>query len=386
MNLIDFLILAWLVSAAVRGYTIGLVRQGMAFGGFMAGLLAGVFLAPYFSGFFTGSSQLLITVSMVLLLAAGLSGLADGFALRLLTKIKLTLAHRVNAVFGAVVGIVFVLLSSWLIAATMTRLPFANLSLAIEQSATIRQINKLLPVPPLITDQLGKIITHYGFPDVFVGDEPVQDTAGPPATADVEAAAAKAVGSTVRIEGFACGGVVTGSGFVAAPTYVVTNAHVVAGVPKPIVLNQGQRQMSEVMWFDPELDFAVLRTSGLLRGTPLPLANGAVSRGTSVAVLGYPGGGPLTVSPAVVLRSQIALGRNIYDTGLSSRQIYALQTAIEQGNSGGPVVTADGQVAGVIFGQALNGSAGYALTAAAIADDLKAALARSNPVSSGPCR
>lgn len=385
MNLIDLIIVVWLVLAALRGYAIGLLRQGLSFGGFIAGLLAGALLAPYLSQSFDGIARLLVAVAVALVFAAVLSGTGDGVALRLQTKIKLGLAHRVNAIFGTVISILFVLLASWLIASTMTRLPLAGLSLAIERSAVIQLMNKLLPSPPVITDQLSKLITPYGFPEVFVGQEPSQDPAGPPATADVEAAAAKAAGSTVRIEGFACGNVVTGSGFVAAPTYVVTNAHVVAGVRKPIVLNQDQRQVADVVWFDSKLDLAVLRTNGQLPGPPLPLADTPLPRGTSVAVLGYPGGGPLVVSPAVVLRSQLAVGRDIYGTSISSRPIYALQTVIQQGNSGGPVVTADGRVAGVIFGQAVNGNAGYALTATGIADDLQAALARSAPVGSGPC-
>lgn len=385
MNLIDVIILAWLVSAALRGYAVGLLRQGLSFSGLVLGLVAGGLLAPYVSQPFDGSSRLLVAAMVALLLAAALGGLGDGLALRLQAKIKPHLAHRANAVLGILTGILFVLFSSWLIAATLTRLPFANLSLAIEQSAIIRTVNKIMPSPPALADQLSELVTPYGFPDVFVGQEPAQDPAGQPTTAEVEAAAAKATGSTVRIEGFACGNIVTGSGYVAAPTYVVTNAHVVAGVDRPIVLNQGQRQRAEVVWFDPAVDLAVLKTGGVLPGAPLPLADETLPRGTSLAVLGYPGGGELRVSPAVVLRSQPAIGRDIYGTAVSSRFIYALQTDVEQGNSGGPVVTADGEVAGVVFGEAVNGSAGYALTAEEIADDLGAALARSTPVDSGYC-
>lgn len=385
MNLIDVIILAWLVSAALRGYAVGLLRQGLSFSGFVLGLVAGGLLAPYISQPFDGSSRLLVAVMIAFLLAAALGGLGDGLALRLQAKIKPHLAHRANAVLGTLTGILFVLLSSWLIATTLTRLPFANISLAIEQSAIIQTVNKILPTPPALADQLGKLITPYSFPDVFVGPEPTQDPAGQPTTAEVEAAAAKAADSTVRIEGFACGNIVTGSGYVAAPTYVVTNAHVVAGVDRPIVLNQDQRQRAEVVWFDPVVDLAVLRTSGVLLGEPLPLTDGTLPRGTSLAVLGYPGGGALRVSPAVVLRSQFAVGRDIYGSAVSSRFIYALQTDVEQGNSGGPVVTADGEVAGVVFGEAVNDSIGYALTAEEIADDIAAALTRSAPVDSGHC-
>jgi S1-C subfamily serine protease len=189
-----------------------------------------------------------------------------------------------------------------------------------------------------------------------------------------------------RVEGYACGDITTGSGFVAAPQYVVTNAHVVAGVRDPILLVQGKRYASKVVLFDPNEDFAVLRTNTALPVVALALSSEKAVRGTSTAVLGFPGGGALRVSPGIVLRSQLAIGRDIYDRGLISREIYALQAKIEPGNSGGPVVLPDGRVAGVIFGEAVSrDGAGYALTSLEIADSLKAALTRSTAVSSGTC-
>lgn len=385
MNLIDILILAWLIATALRGYSIGLLRQLLSFGGFVLGLAAGGWLAPFVLQHSQGAPRLLIAFGLALLIAAMLAGVGDGIGLRLQSRLKLPLAHYANAALGVVIGAVFVLVSSWLIASALTRLPFADISLAIERSAIIRVMNRVLPSAPGV-DRLGRLITPYGLPDVFVGPEPEVDPAGPPSTPEVEAAAAAARGSTVRIEGFACGGISTGSGYVAAPTYVVTNAHVVAGVREPIVFNQGIRQRAAIVWFDPQLDFAVLRTEAALPGTPLPLAAEVQRRGTSVAVVGYPGGGPLKVSPSVVLRSQLALGRDIYGSSLSTRQVYVLQSDIAQGNSGGPVVTAEGRVAGVVFGKAVTRQGiGYAITAQDFADELGEALGRTAAVSSGPC-
>ncbi len=321
-----------------------------------------------------------------MVLAAVFAGTAEGLGVRLQRKLKVRMAHIVNSIGGVVVGMLFVLASSWLIASALTRLPLANLSLALEQSAIIQTLNKVMPSAPGISDRLGQLLTPYGFPEVFVGSEPELEPVGSPTTPEVDAAVAKASGSTVRIEGFACGGISTGSGYVAAPHYVVTNAHVVAGVGRAVVLNQGQRHLASVVWFDPVLDFAVVRTDKPLPGTPLVLDERTQPRGTSVAVLGYPGGGSLNVSPAVVLRSQPALGRDIYGDSLSAREIYALQADIAPGNSGGPVVTAEGSVAGVIFGEAATMEGiGYAITSQMIADSLSGALTRTAPVSSGMC-
>lgn len=386
MNLVDLVIMIWLVTAVLRGYAVGLIRQILAFAGFFAGLALAGWFVPQIVGGVEGTARLPFALFIIIAVAAVLAGAAEGFGVRLQRLLKLRIAHVANAVLGSVIGVIFVLFFSWLIATTAARLPLAGLSLAFERSVLVQLMTKHLPAAPNLTERLSGLLTPYGFPQVFVGPEPEFNSAGPPSTPEVEAAAAVARGSSARIEGFACGAISTGSGYVASPQYVVTNAHVVAGVSVPIVLNQDQRQRGTVVWFDPELDLAIIRTEQPLVGAPLQLDVSLKDRGTSVAVLGYPGGGPLRVSPGVVVRSQLALGRDIYGNALSSREIYVLQAIVAPGNSGGPVVTAEGRVAGVIFGEAVSRDGyGYAITARAIADALDAALARSKPVNSGPC-
>ena len=153
---------------------------------------------------------------------------------------------------------------------------------------------------------------------------------------------------------------------------VVTNAHVVAGVRNPFVIDARGRHSASVVLFDPELDMAVLRASDLA-GPPLALSSATASRGTGGAVLGYPGGGPFTVGAAAVLTDYAAIGRDIYGRGLITRHVYQLQAQVRPGNSGGPLVLADGTVAGVVFARSVtNGDVGYALAA----DAVRARLAR----------
>lgn len=386
MNFIDIVILAWLIAAALRGYTVGFIRHLLSFVGFLSGLIVGGWLAPYLLQLSDGLTGLGIAVITTLVLAAILAGTGDGLAMRLQAALKIRLAHLANSALGVFTGALFVLLSSWLLASALTRLPFASLSLMIERSAIVQTINKVLPTAPPIIDQLGQLAAPYGLPEISIGPEPAFDASLSPVGPEVAAAAAKAEGSTVRVEGFACGGIATGSGFITAPNYVVTNAHVVAGMTDPVLLNQGQRQRATTVWFDPNTDLAVLRTDRPLPGTPLTLAGETQPRGSSVAILGYPGGGSLRVSPGVILRSQLAVGRDIYGGSISSRQIYALQVDIEQGNSGGPVVLPDGRVAGVIFGKAVtHDGVGYALTSESVAADISEALTLTAPASNGRC-
>jgi S1-C subfamily serine protease len=230
-----------------------------------------------------------------------------------------------------------------------------------------------------------RTLAARGFPRVFAGLEP---TPAPPVTgpnaAAINQAAAAGRAATVKIEGIGCGGVVEGSGFVVGPGLVATNAHVVAGINRPIVIDSAGTHPATVVEFDPDMDFAVVRTSGLT-ASPLRLASEVLPRGTVGAVLGYPGGGGFTVSGAAVLDSRLAVGRNIYDAGLVKRDIYELQSVVRPGNSGGPLVTPDGRVIGVVFAMSTtNGDVGYALTSAEVQSEV-ADAASSGATSSGPC-
>lgn len=386
MTGIDLLILIWVVLAIVRGYKVGFLRQIFSFAGFLAVLLFASWLAPHVASNIAGGANSLILVLLITLVIAAVgASLAEWAAAWLLAKIKFRHVHTANRGLGAVFSVLAVLISAWIIASALNRLPIAGLGISLQRSRILSAVENVMPPAPAVMERLGRLLSPHGFPRVFIGDEPYIDPAGPPATPEVEAAAAKAKASTVRIEGTGCGGVSVGSGFVAAQRYVVTNAHVVAGVRQPIITDQAGRHKSTVVWFDPGIDMAVLMTDNL-SGPPLPLATERVSRGTSAAVLGYPGGGRLTVDPAVVLTARQAIGRDIYDKGVSTREIYAVQAFIEPGNSGGPLVLADGSVAGVMFGAAVSrDDLSYALTSEQIYDDVQTAIVRTQPVSTGSC-
>ena len=382
----DVLILVWVLLSIARGYRTGFLRQAFSIVGFLLGLLAGSWLAPFAAASVHGSvNRLVLGILMTLGLALVCANTAETAARRLQGATRIKHVDYFNKGLGVVFSVMAVLVSSWLIASALDRLPIASLGVSLQRSRIIRTMDTIMPPAPSIMERLGRIFSPHGFPQVFVGDEPYIDPSGPAVTPEVEAAAAKALASTVRIEGNGCGGISVGSGFVAAPGYVVTNAHVVAGIRRPVVLDRNGHHAATVVWFDPSVDFAVLKTDDLA-GPPLPLATERALRGTTAAVLGYPGGGRLTIDPAVILASRAAVGRDIYNRGISTREIYAVQVDIDQGNSGGPVVLPDGSVAGVIFGEAVSrDDLGYALTSQQVAEDLREAITSSTSVNTGPC-
>jgi S1-C subfamily serine protease len=106
------------------------------------------------------------------------------------------------------------------------------------------------------------------------------------------------------------------------------------------------------------------------------------------ATLGYPGGRKrLTVKPAAVRRRVQAVGRDIYGRETVTRDVLILADEVKRGDSGGPFVTEDGEVAGVVFAAAVTeSSTGYALAADSIRAIVADGASRRRPVSTGACR
>ena len=148
----------------------------------------------------------------------------------------------------------------------------------------------------------------------------------------------------------------------ADPNLVATNAHVVAGVDNPAVIDANGVHPAAVVTFDPDLEFAVLRTSGLAR-KPAPARSQRGTPRNSGGGVGIPRRPRITASPAAIVQSQTAIGRNIYDSGLVKRQVYTIEADLHPGNSGGPLITTDGVGVGIIFARSVSdNNVGYALT------------------------
>lgn len=386
MNLLDIFIIIVVLAATVRGIGAGLFRQVGSIGGFVVGLLVGATVAPWISNYLPVTGVRSLTVMLLFLsIAVTFSGIGEmlgGHASGLMDKWKLS---HVDGLFGAIFGFSATLLGIWLLAASFGSSAGSVLAADISQSRILRALDRSLPPAPEVTAKLERAIGASRFPKVFVGLEP---EAAPPVTGPnaeaVNAAVAAARAATVKIEGVGCGGVLDGSGFVVGDGLVATNAHVVAGIDRPYVIDSAGRHRATVVGFDPNLDIAVLRTTGLA-AAPLNIDPQNEPRGTVAAALGYPGGGPFTARAAAILELQTAVGRNIYDAGLVRRDIYVLQAVVRPGNSGGPLVTPDGTVIGVIFATSTRDpNVGYALTSAEVIPDINAART-SGPVSSGAC-
>jgi len=387
VDLVDIVILLAVVAAALHGLWLGAAVQALSFVGLAAGLLVGAALAPVLARLADDPfAKALLGLVSVFGLAAIFGTLGRQVGVRMWGRLRRTRLATFDAILGAVVASAATLLSAWLIGSLVANVPARPLSGEVQRSAVLRALDRILPPAPDVFSRVQRILDAHGLPQVFAQFEPAPAARLPlPADPVVRAAVEKAGASTVKIMGPGCGGILEGSGFVVAPDVVVTNAHVVAGVRRPVVLDRRGSHPAVAVLFDPNLDLAVLRATGVT-DPPLSLEPRAVDRGTAGAVLGYPGGGPFDAEPAVVLARIDAVGRNIYGQGLTTRLVYELESRIRPGNSGGPLVRPDGSVAGVVFSRSVrNDDIGFALTSDEVAREVTPAEQRTTPVSTGPC-
>lgn len=388
MNALDALLLVSLVVGGVAGYRRGLVLQIFSYAGLLAGLIVGAAAAPFAARLAGDGGPRVAAATVTLLLCAalgnGLGWIAGSIAR---ARTRRSVLGGVDGPGGALVSVVAMGLAIWFIALNLVGGPWPRVSQEIQGSAVVRVMDEALPQPPSLVAQVRGFLDRYGFPDVFAGIPPIP--AGPvraPTDAERRAAFDAAAGSTVRIVGPACDRIQEGSGFVVDEHYVITNAHVVAGVRHPKVQRPGQPDLdATVVRFDSHLDLALLRVDGELP-PPLPLDDERLGEGEVGAVVGYPGGGPLRGVGAAIGRWIEAMGRDIYGKGEVEREVYELQTRVEPGNSGGPFVLVDGSVAGVVFAAAkTDDRIGYAIAATEVAPWLSTALGRTEAVPTGSC-
>lgn len=387
MTLVDVVIIVIVLLAAIRGYVLGTVVQVFTLAGLALGLVGGALLAPHVVGLAHGPAVKGL-LALVALMAVAAIGLVLGRSIGGWLRAQLQRAHlqRIDEVIGALLAAAAALLLAWLIGSLLADIPDHAVAAQIQKSAILRRVDAILPPVPSALSRVQQFVNGAGLPQVFAQFEPVPAGSLPaPPAADVQAAVAQAGASTVKISGPACDETLLGSGFVVAPGVVVTNAHVIAGDSSPTVHDQDGSHPATPVFFDPNLDLAVLQVPGL-RDPALNLVSGGVARGTTAAVLGYPGGGPFDAEPAVVLAQIVAIGRNIYGQGLTDRSVYEVQSLIRPGNSGGPLVEPNGEVVGIVFSRStVFDNVGYALTSASVLADIHAAEGSTAGVGTGPC-
>lgn len=387
MNAVDVVVVVVAVLAAVQGARVGGLVQVCAIVGFFAGLFVGALLASrtvVWAHSPTARTAVALSTMLLVAFSFGMVGRIVGGMLT--SRVRQGPARSIDSAAGVLVAVVAALVTVWLLASTMVNSSSVALDNAILQSRIIKALDGVLPAPPSVFGRAQGFLSEEGFPPVLGALAPASARPVPlPTDATLRRAVLAAGASTVKVEGFGCGVLQEGSGFVAAPGLVVTNAHVVAGIRRPLVQVGTTLQPVQVLSYDPSFDLAVLRVPGLTAPV-LHLDPSTVPQGTQGAVLGYPEGGPFTADGAGVMALFQAEGRDIYGHGLTVRNVYEIDAEVRPGNSGGPLVLPDGEVVGVVFSRStVDPSIGYALTSPDVSTRVVAAEQVRVPVGTGAC-
>jgi uncharacterized membrane protein required for colicin V production len=391
VNFIDLLALLIIGIAIWFGWRSGFVIQALALVGFVVGFAIVVIAAPVTTGALANvdpflRSMIVICAICAIVLVAQAIGSVAGAALR--RRMGTGVVGGVDTGAGAAFGLVRGLFLVWLMGGLAALLPMAGVANEARQSAIVGALESRLPSPVVIAAQLGRLMEATGLPDVFVGAPAADIPAGGPSQAETNQIGAAARASTLKVEAIACTNFVSGTSFAVAPNEFVTNAHVVAGSTDVWLSFDGSldRFHATVVFFDPQLDIAVLETDRNLNVAPLTLSQTLPTRGEDAAALGYTGGGGLQVLPALISRPIDALGRDIYGNQIIARTVIEMKSGVAPGDSGGPVILPDGSVGGVTFSDSrTQPEVGYALSPIDVAKDVAKSINLAAPVDTGAC-
>ncbi len=358
------------------------MRSALPLAGFVGGVFAGARLgplllaggaeSPYAPAVAAGGGILL-----GIFLAIALEGVGGRLSERLAQR---NFARRTDSAGGAILFLGLALLAAWVFGAVALNLPGQNtreVREAVQRSSILVALNDVAPPSGGFLNALRRIDPSRSVkgPEADVGP-PDPKVAGDP---DVVAAGR----SVVRVRGSACGLGIEGSGWIAGPEVVVTNAHVVAGEDDTQVTTvDGRTFDATALHYEPRNDLAVLSVPGMT-DSPLDLV-AKPAKGTAAVAAGYPGGGPFTLSPARLGRTGLVESQDSYGRGPIERQMTPFRGEVRSGNSGGPVIDANGDVLATVFASSVSNGppSGLGVPNDVVSEALSGSL---DGASTGPC-
>ncbi|TDB77772.1 MarP family serine protease [Micromonospora sp. KC721] len=391
MSAVDLLLLLLMLVFAISGYRQGFAIGALSLSGFFLGALLGLQVGPMFARQFVDSgTRVLVSLIAVFGLAVLGQALAGWLGSHLRRTITNDVAKRADDIGGAFVSLFAVMLVAWLVAVPLGSSSLPWLAASVKNSALLNVVDQVLPDQAQeLSTALRDTVDTNGFPEVFSGlgrtqarqvSPPDPALAGSQVVANSQRSVVKVLGSAPS-----CSRRIEGSGFVYADDRVMTNAHVVAGTRSVAVELRGERYDGEVVVYDPDRDLAVLHVPGL-PGPSLRFAAGTAGIGADAIVLGFPLDGPYDARPARIRDIDRITGPDIYSSGDVTREIYTIRALVRSGNSGGPLLSSNGLVLGVIFAAAADDpNTGFAVTAAEARSVALAGAERTSGVGTGDC-
>lgn len=390
-DLLDLILIGLVVAFAVSGYRQGFIIGAFSFIGFVGGALLGMFIAPPIVGAIVSGDIERALLAIVIVFLAATIGQFTFSTVGAVVRSHVTWepARLVDAFGGSVAGGLSVLAVAWLFGSLLVSMSVELVKDQISRSLVWQTVDDAIPDSVrawqkpfrdfVDSSEWPQVITAIGGRNVPPPDQGVLQ--GSPGLVRARSAIVKIQGTAP-----ACGKRIEGTGFVYSRHRIMTNAHVVAGVTEGLRVtdHRGDQHEARVVLYNPDRDIAVLFAPSL-RVNALRFDYSA-ERGDSAIIAGYPKGHGFTPTAARIRVKQRAESFNIYNDRKVNREVYAIRGNVQPGNSGGPLLSPEGKVYGVIFAAAIDkNETGFALTAEEVlpdAEDGSAAVAR---VSTGEC-
>jgi len=390
VNILDWVLVLVVLAYAVSGYWQGFISGAFATAGLLiGGFVSVLWLVPQLLGDAEPSLWVSLGALFVVLLSASFGqAVFQYFGSRIRDRITWQPVRAVDAVGGAALSAAAVLVVAWVLGVAVSGSALPGVTTQVRSSLVLSEVDDVMPSE---ADEalraFNEVVGSSFFPrylEPFAPERIIE--VGPPSdkvARDPEVRAARA--SVLKIRGEnECGRGVEGTGFVYSPGRVMTNAHVVAGVDEPNVLVNDQEVPARVVHYDSDLDVAVLAVQGL--GRPFLRFDKTGEAQDDAAVLGYPNDGPYNVQAARIRGEQRLRSPDIYGGGSVVREVFSLRSLVRPGNSGGPLLSVDGDVLGVIFAASVSDrDTGYALTADQVSRSAAAGLTNDAEVDTGDC-
>jgi S1-C subfamily serine protease len=390
VNALDIILIASVVIYALAGYQQGFLVGSASTFGLLIGGFAGVRIAPMLLDGFAPGLSISIAALLIVLACAFLGQAAGSFlGSQLRARVTWQPARVIDALSGAALSVAAMLLIAWVLGVAASGAQLRTLNQEVRSSVILGAVDRALPGgSDRVLAAFNALVDSSRFPRYLEPFAPERIKQVPPPSAGVtsrpgivddQASVVKVLGSASS-----CARTLEGSGFVYADGRVMTNAHVVAGVSDPIVRISDTDYPANVVYYDPDIDVAVLSVPDL--DAPALTFDDTAESGDQAAALGYPENGPYLASAVRVREERTLRSPNIYGDETVYRDTYSLYAQVRPGNSGGPLVDGGGDVIGVIFAASVtDANTGYALTASQVADAAQAGLKAKSAVGTGDC-
>lgn len=389
MNFLDWLLVLLVLAYALSGYWQGFISGAFATVGLILGGLLGIWLAPILLGNLSPSVGVsLLAVFVVLLCASFGQAILQYAGGRAREKITWQPVRAIDAVGGAALSVVAVLVVTWMLGVAISGSRIPGVGPMVRDSAVLGEVNQVMPPQAqAVLRAFNNVVGSSFFPSYLepFAPERIVNVAPAPKRVLQDPDIARAEASVYKLRGNnKCGQGVEGSAFLYNPHRLMTNAHVVAGVRDPKVVVGDSLKPATVVYYNADIDLAVLAVPDV-DGPYLAFDKNGHRKQTGAA-LGFPQDGPYDAQPIRIRAEQRLRSPDIYGKGTVTREVFSLRGSIRPGNSGGPLVATSGKVLGVVFAASVTDrQTGYALTADQVSDAAAKGIGSRSGVGTGGC-